>query len=41
MLEVFPEHPSAKRSSQPFVQPMAIHPVGPGYYRALPQGSEK
>ena len=27
--------------SQPFVQPMVVRPVGPEYYRLLPQGSRK
>ena len=31
MPEVCPEHPSAKRGSQPFVQSMTIRPVGPRY----------
>ena len=37
MPKVCPEHPSARRSSQPFVQPMAVRPVGPGYCRPLPK----
>ena len=39
MLEICPEYPSARRDSQPFVQPMAIRLVGPRYCRPLPQGS--
>ena len=41
MPKVCPEYPSVRRGFQPFVQPMAIHPVGPRYCRPLPQGSRK
>ena len=41
MLEVCPEYPSARRGSQPFVQPMAIRLVGPRYCGPFLQYSRK
>ena len=39
MPEVCPEYPLARRSSQPFVQPMAVHLVGSRYCRPLPKAA--